>query len=198
MKQTILIVAVIFALLTTNALAQIDVRLPIVRSPGDTPTAIETMPPMSAGTPDVLATLDALIITLTAQSFTPTPTATATETATPTETATATETATPNALATQLSDLQTAVATLSMGTAEPPNATIIALEQTVTALIPTPTGTPTPTETATSTPTLTETATPTSTPDFGATLDALIATLTAQSPTLTPTATEAGGTIPQP
>lgn len=175
--------------------AQQTVYLPLI---GDSAAASPTALP-TATVPNIQATIDALLLALTVQSYTATPTPTATltpmptVTPTPTETATATDTATPNALATQLSDLKTAVATLSAATPEGPpptaNATIIALEQTVTALVPTATPTATQTPTPTVTPTATATATPTATPNLYATLAALQATLESlQTP---------GGTIPQ-
>lgn len=115
-----------------------------------------------------------------------------------------TDTPTPNLLATQLAELQTAVATMATGATVTPNQTVIALEQTVTALVPTATSTatdtptPTATSTATDTPTPTHTATSTATPNLPATLDAL-ATIVATLQTPAPTATQgAGGTIPQP
>lgn len=177
--------------------AQQTVYLPLI---GDGAAATSTNAPTAMPTvtvPNIQATIDALLLALTVQSYTATPTPTATMTPvptvtpTPTETATATETATPNALATQLADLKTAVATLSTGEPGTPtaNATIIALEQTVTALVPTPTATATSTPTPTATATATATATPTATPNLLATVAALQATLEAlQTP---------GGTIPQ-
>lgn len=178
--------------------AQQTVYLPLI---GDGAAATSTNAPTAMPTatvPNIQATIDALLLALTVQSYTATPTPTATmtpvptSTPTPTETATATETATPNALATQLSELKTAVATLSAATPQGPpptaNATIIALEQTVTALVPTVTPTATSTPTPTATATATATATPTATPDLWATVAALQATLVAMQ---TP-----GGTIP--
>lgn len=189
----VVLILLIFVFAGTVA-AQQTVYLPLI---GDgaamTATALPTVS-------NIQATIDALLLALTVQSYTATPPPTATltpvptVTPTPTETATATDTATPNALATQLSDLKTAVATLSAATPEGPpptaNATIIALEQTVTALVPTVTPTATSTPTPTATATQTATATPTATPDLLATVAALQATLEAMQ---TP-----GGTIPQP
>ncbi|HMR01744.1 MAG TPA: hypothetical protein PKA43_00070 [Candidatus Competibacter phosphatis] len=129
--------------------------------PTTSPIATITMAPVN-----IQATIDALIATLTVQSYTPTATDTPTATPTPTETATATETA----------------------TTDP---TIVALQETVSALIPTPTHTPTATPTPTATATPTPTNTPTATPDLLATVAALQATLEAMS-------TQPGGTIPQP
>lgn len=194
----VVLILLIFVFAGTVA-AQQTVYLPLIGGSASSPTATVAEPVEATATvPNIQATIDALLLALTVQSYTATPTPTATVTPvptvtpTPTETATATETATPNALATQLADLKTAVATLSTG--EPgtptPNATIIALEQTVTALVPTATATATSTPTPTATATATATATPTVTPDLWATVAALQATLEAMQ---TP-----GGTIPQP
>lgn len=194
----VVLILLIFVFAGTVA-AQQTVYLPLI---GDgaavTATATATVLP-TATVPNIQATIDALLFALTVQAYTATPTPTATSTPvptvtpTPTDTATATETATPNALATQLADLKTAVATLSAATPQGPpptaNATIIALEQTVTALVPTVTPTATSTPTPTATATATATATPTATPDLLATVAALQATLEAMQ---TP-----GGTIPQ-
>ncbi len=188
----VVLILLIFAFAGTVT-AQQTVYLPLI---GDGAAAMTATALPTATVPDIQATIDALLLALTVQSYTATPTPTATmtpvptATPTPTETATATATATPNALATQLADLQTAVATLSVGEPAEPNATIIALEQTVTALVPTVTPTATSTPTPTATATQTATATPTATPDLLATVAALQATLEAlQTP---------GGTIPQP
>lgn len=194
----VVLLLLIFAFAGTVA-AQQTVYLPLIgaSSPEGPHSATATATEPAEVVPDIQGTIDALLLALTVQSYTATPTPTATltpaptVTPTPTETATATDTATPNALATQLAELRTAVATLATGEpgAPTPNATIIALEQTVTALVPTPTQTPTQTPTPTATATATATATPTATPNLLATLVALQATLEAlQTP---------GGTIPQ-
>lgn len=190
----VVLILLIFAFAGTVT-AQQTIYLPLIE---DGAAATATVAP-TATVPNIQATIDALLLALTVQSYTATPTPTATltpvptSTPTPTDTATATETATPNALATQLADLKTAVATLSTTAPQGPpptaNATIIALEQTVTALVPTPTPTATSTPTPTATATATATATPTATPDLLATVAALQATLEAMQ---TP-----GGTIPQ-
>lgn len=187
----VVLILLVFGFAGTVA-AQQSIYLPVITE-GAAATATAPEATVPAG-PDIQATIDALLLALTVQSYTATPTPTATltplptVTPTPTETATATDTATPNALATQLADLQTAVATLSVGEPAEPNATIIALERTVTALVPTPTATATTTPTPTATATATATATPTATPDLFATVAALQATLDAMR---TP-----GGTIP--
>lgn len=193
----VVLILLVFGFAGTVA-AQQSIYLPVITE-GAAATATAPEATVPAG-PDIQATIDTLLLALTVQAYTATPTPTATltptptETPTPTATATATETPTPNALATQLADLRTALATLAAGSSpEGPhsptvNATLIALEQTVTALVPTATATATQTPTPTATATATATATPTATPDLFATVAALQATLDAMR---TP-----GGTIP--